>query len=216
VDGSRVFIAARDSLALEPGDVVTFTLGKRKMASGTLERSYDRELAVVRLSSGSLERVRKRERLLVQAERPRLQPLSRLRVGVPATGRSNSLFHCRRVSFRSPLPDSAYRSESQRDGSLLLVRGPGVALQTPWPDTLLIRFFDDAADQEIALERGELDAAVWWPGELSRHMRAQSRWQSHFSGAKGLPVLSTPALRPHIRAIGPDALAGALDCADRP
>ena len=41
-----------------------------------------------------------------------------------------------------------------------------------WPDTLIVRTFGDAADQEIAFERGELDVAVFWPGERSARLRA--------------------------------------------
>jgi hypothetical protein len=50
------------------------------------------------------------------------------------------------------------------------------APKPPEPDTLQVRLFDDAADEEIALERGELDAAVFWPGEASNHIRESMRW----------------------------------------
>jgi hypothetical protein len=63
-----------------------------------------------------------------------------------------------------------------------LVRDPVSVLDAPWPDTLLVRLFDEAADEEIALERGELDAAVFWPGEVSSHLREQPLWRDYLSG----------------------------------
>jgi hypothetical protein len=58
------------------------------------------------------------------------------------------------------------------------------------PDTLLVRAFDDATDEEIALERGELDVAVFWPGEVSARMRADARFGGPELGLRGRGVLA--------------------------
>ena len=164
------------------------------MASGAVARVFDGEMAVVTLSSGSLASVKKRERLEVLAERPQLPRLPALRVGYPAASRSNLLFACERVALLPRLPAGAYRTEARSDRWSRLTRDPRVQLPTPWPDTLVVRFFDDGDDEEIALERGELDVAVFWPGELSRHMREQSRWAEPLYGtrARGLVVAAEP------------------------
>jgi hypothetical protein len=60
---------------------------------------------------------------------------------------------------------------------------------TSGPDTLLVRTFTDAADQEIALERGEVDVAVFWPGEPSARMRADPRWRGFARGIRAGDVL---------------------------
>jgi len=86
-------------------------------------------------------------------------------VGVPGPERPNLLFACDGTSLEPPAAAS-YREESARGGTRRLVRPPGAAA-SPWPDTLVVRRFADPADEEIALERGELDAAVFWPGEVS-------------------------------------------------
>jgi hypothetical protein len=57
------------------------------------------------------------------------------------------------------------------------------------PDTLLVRLFADAADEEIALERGELDVAVFWPGELTSRMRSDARWRDAARGVRAHGVL---------------------------
>jgi hypothetical protein len=50
--------------------------------------------------------------------------------------------------------------------------------------------FDDAADQEIALERGDVDVAIFWPGELSTRMRNDARWGGAIMGIRGPDVLA--------------------------
>jgi hypothetical protein len=55
-------------------------------------------------------------------------------------------------------------------------RDSTLVLGAPWPHRLEARRFDDVADEEIALERGEIDVAVFWPGELSARLRSDPRW----------------------------------------
>jgi len=99
------------------------------------------------------------------------------------------------------VPPGFYRRDIDSGRSLRLVRAPSrdrpesetstpVAARAPWPDTLSIRFFDDAADEEIALERGELDVAVFWPGELSSQVRDHPRWQGFEYGTRSRGVVA--------------------------
>jgi hypothetical protein len=51
--------------------------------------------------------------------------------------------------------------------------------------------YDDAADEEIAVQRGEVDVALFWPGELSPRLRTDPRWSSHPGvGERGRVVAS--------------------------
>ena len=61
------------------------------------------------------------------------------------------------------------------------------------PDTLTVRAFDDATDEEIAFERGELDVAVFWPGELSARMRSDARYRDPELGLRARGVLACVA-----------------------
>ena len=46
--------------------------------------------------------------------------------------------------------------------------------------------FDDAVDEGIAIERGELDLAVFWPGEASSRLRTAPPWGTMVYGARGV------------------------------
>ncbi|HEY7698210.1 MAG TPA: hypothetical protein VIE88_07320, partial [Vicinamibacteria bacterium] len=76
----------------------------------------------------------------------------------------------------------AFKAEAIDERSARLLRDPAYSVAWSWPDTLLIRFFDEVADEEIALERGDVDAAIFWPGEASPHIRTAMDWQSGPSG----------------------------------
>jgi hypothetical protein len=188
VRDGRVYLALPDSAVLEPGQLVSFVLRKRQIAAGEILRVFDREMAVATLRSGSLERVKKLDRVRVLAERGRPAALPMLRVGYPSQKRVNLLFECGEPAMRPPLPDSIYRTEVLNERSARLVREREF-VGVPWPDTLLVRDFDEAADEEIALERGELDAAVFWPGEMSSHLREQPRWRDPLTATMGHGVV---------------------------
>jgi hypothetical protein len=191
VRGDDVYLAASDSIAVGIGTLLTLVSRGKVLGTAKVARVFDRELAVARLTSGSLRDVNDMRRVRVLAERaesPRL-----LRVGYPSRARSNLLFSCGRMPFNRTWQLSDHRLEETTKVHRLTMPGPfGQRLlgegQIPWPDTLEIRLFDDAADQEIALERGELDVAVFWPGELSTHMRERPRWKDRLAGtmARGL------------------------------
>ncbi len=184
----KAYLASNDPLPLVEGDVLRFYDGKRVAAEGAVSSVFDGTLAIARIKSGSLDQVKKLDRLRVTAEHPKLRPVDVLRIGIPS--RTNLLFACGTPSVRSPLPRAAYRAEAISVRSFVLTRDKSDASTGQWPDTLLVRLFDEATDQEIALERGELDAAVFWPGELSTQMRESPRWRDFSYGGRSKVVLS--------------------------
>jgi hypothetical protein len=184
----KAYLASHETLTIVEGDVLKFYDGKKVAAEGTVSNVLDGTLAIARIKSGSLDQVKKLDRLRVTTERPKLRPLDVMRIGIPS--RSNLLFACGTPSVRSPLPRAAYRGEAISVRSFVLARDKTDASTGQWPDTLLVRLFDEATDQEIALERGELDAAVFWPGELSTQMRENPRWRDFSYGSRSKVVLS--------------------------
>jgi hypothetical protein len=205
---SRVYLALADSSSVRVGDRVDFRLRGRELAAGTATRVLG-ELAVVEISAGSIAKVHKLDRLEVSAQRANLASRARLRLGYPAATRSTLWFACERVDFLPPLPTGAYRLGASSERERRAVRDPSVLVGAPWPDTLVAHFFDDADDEEIALERGDLDVAVFWPGELSRHMREQSRWQGHLwaTRSRGIVVARGLAASSTESAVAPDSAA---------
>ena len=184
----RAYLASNDPLPLVEGDVLKFYDGKKVAAEGAVSNVFDGTLAIARVKSGSLDQMKKLDRLRVTAEHPHLRPVDVMRIGIPS--RSNLLFACGTPSVRSPLPRAAYRGEAISMRSFVLARDKSDESTAQWPDTLLVRLFDESTDQEIALERGELDAAVFWPGELSTQMRESPRWRDFSYGARSRVVLS--------------------------
>ncbi len=189
----RAYVASAEALAIVEGDVLTFYDGKKVAAQGPVTNIFDGTLAIARLKSGSLDPVKKLDRLRIVAEHPKLRPVDVLRIGIPS--RSNLLFACATPSVRSPLPRAAFRGEAISVRSFILARDKSDGATAQWPDTLLVRLFDEETDEEIALERGELDVAVFWPGELSTHMREDPRWRDFFYGTRARGMLA--ALVPH-------------------
>jgi hypothetical protein len=125
-------------------------------------------------------------------------PLARvatLRVGLPAAGRSCLLFTCDKAANDLPprIGSSPYGRDALDPSGRRWLRLPGDFSDSAGalaPDTLLVRAFDDATDEEIALERGELDVAVFWPGEVSARMRADARFGSPELGLRARGVLA--------------------------
>ena len=176
----RVYLAASDS-SVVPGTHLTFLSRGRTIGTGTIERIVDGELVVARLDTGSLASEKKLEKIGVLAEPPALPRLPVLRVGYPASGRSAPWWGCRPTTLRPPTPLEVSVADGSNDRSWRWVRTTSVrVLPEHWPDTVVVRLFDEAADEEIALERGEIDAAVFWPGELSTHMRERPEFPGPF------------------------------------
>ena len=217
------YVASRDSLALAPFMRLAFTSKGRPVASGEVERLVDAGMAVVRITSGSLEGVKRLDRLRVVVEQP--NPPRRLRVGFPSEQRPDPLSPCGRLRLDPPLAPGSYRMDIA-EGGYRVTAEPGVARGIPWPETLVVRMFDDAADQEIALERGEIDLAVFRPGELSAHMRDHPRWKDPLTGVPAHgpmgsipgpsplehPVLSEPRFRPYLSSIGASVMVNLFAC----
>jgi hypothetical protein len=98
-----------------------------------------------------------------------------LRVGFPAGTRANLAVSCRSMSLALPLAANEFRADTLGADGVRFVRISRWSAGPPWPDTLIARRFAESADEEIALERGELDVAVFWPGEPSAHARDDAR-----------------------------------------
>ena len=181
----RVYLVAPDSIPLIPGDLLTFTDRKKPIASGEVTERLARDLVAAQVTLGSLERVRRLDRVRLASERPPIKPRPLLRIGFP--GRANLLFDCTRSA---PGTGNGYRTDSLAANSYRLVRGEAAA---PWPGTILVRLYGESADQEIALERGELDVAVFWPGEASSRLRSDPRWQGLvYGGPRGALAAIAP------------------------
>jgi hypothetical protein len=143
-----------------------------------------------------LKKVKHLDRLAITAAPPVIRGLPLLRLGYPAPGRKNLLFDCSGQSLRAPVLLGAYKPETLSGQTYRLVRDSTITVSAPWPDTLLIRLYDEVADEEIALERGDLDAAIFWPGEASTHIRDAMRWQGRPSGRPVRSLLAVSALGP--------------------
>ena len=199
VSGDRVYVASADSIAQEPGAVLTFVEGRTRVATAEVTEVFHAELIAARLTAGSLKKVKRLDRLQVMCGPPEVRPPSVLRVGYPAHGRKHPLIDCPRQTPDSSALQGAYELEAIDGRSFRMVRDPSYSVARSWPDTLLIRLFDDAADEEIALERGDLHVAVFWPGEASPHIRAAMGWQSGASGRWAGCFLATTEWRAAVR-----------------
>jgi hypothetical protein len=168
--GPRAYVAWSDSVKPAPGDTVAFVRGGRKVAWGEIAAVVDGEMLMVRLSAGTLERAGRIDRLRVVHARRSDASRTRLRVGYPSPARRTLLFACDDTR-PDPGPGSPYQPAGASEGWECLVRRAWIPAGPGLPDTLLARSFDDATDEEIALERGDLDVALFWPGEMSTRLR---------------------------------------------
>ena len=185
----RVYIASHDSSALAEGDRLTFLYRGEPVAAGEVARVLDGEIAAARLTSGSLARIAQLERVRVVAEPALPRTTPRLRIGYPSHRRANLLFTCAGDSLAPPA-SAGYRPAPATGDETRLVRDANAGTRTPWPDTLIVRLYDESADEEIALERGEIDVAVFWPGELSPHMRSSRMWQEPLFGVRSRGLIA--------------------------
>lgn len=168
--GDRAYLVARDSVWVSVGSSLRFFEKKKEIAAGVVTLIEDSTLVVARITSGSLARVKHLDRIRVDAEPGASAKRTALRVGYPSAARIQPFFECRRMVLGPPV---GFRAETLSKREFQLVRMQASERE---PDTLLVRLFDDAADEEIALERGELDVAVFWPGEASAHIREAMHW----------------------------------------
>jgi hypothetical protein len=187
VHGGRAYVASNETLPIQTGDLLTFYDGKKMAGAGKVSSVMDGTLDVARMKSGYLDQVKKLDKLRIMAERPKLRPVDALRIGIPS--RSSTLFACGTPSVKSPLPRAAFSGEAMSSRSFILARDKSDPSTAQWPDTLYVRLFDESTDEEIGLERGELDVAVFWPGELSTHMREDPKWKDFAYGTRPRSIL---------------------------
>jgi hypothetical protein len=178
-----------DSGSLRPGTTLTFRRGRNTVATAVVDRVLESRVTRARLASGSLEREKRLGRLRVSAVEPVVEQAGVLRVGVPAMERGNLLFRCAPFALEPRLAGATHDVDTLARNLLRLRRSPPQPGDGA-PDTLLVRLFADAADQEIALERGELDVALFWPGEGSPRLRADPRFQGAPLGLRARGVIA--------------------------
>lgn len=174
IQGNRAYIASDDSLPLLPGSRLEFRYRHKIIAHGEVEAVYEDELVAAGVI-GSFEKVKRLDQVEITALP--FQPPSSIRIGYPAAGRGCLLFNCTQLTPDSTILGSAYRPESLGVTSVRFVRTSQPAIAAAWPDTLLVRFFSEATDEEIALEREDIDVGVFWPGEASSHIREVMGWK---------------------------------------
>ena len=193
--GDRIYLAAPDSLKLEAGTVLTFQDKKKTVATGEVLSVFEQTFVLAKLTSGSFKKIKHPDRLAVLAEARRPKAPAKLRVGYPSSKRPTLFFTC--DSLGIDLPSAGFGAVQSSDHVYQLTRNTDVPHTSLWPDTLIVRFFDDAADEEIALERNEIDAAVFWPGEPSRHIRDKLRWSGEPSGLRQRGIVAALFLAFH-------------------
>jgi hypothetical protein len=214
--GDAWYVAMRDSGALVPGTIVRVLEHGKEQASGEVTRVLDGRLASVRWTNGVIRERAKPERLEVRLEPPVVRPLPRLRVGVPASERPGPV-QCEATIRATGLPCTYFAVMPITGDGIPLVRS-GAPCPAPWPDTLVLRSFIDRADEEIALERGEIDVAVFWPGEPSSRLRERPGLLLAGTCSRGVVVAIgvpadtaiAPALRSEAAAMNAELFRGDL------
>jgi hypothetical protein len=208
--GSLAYVAPIDSPGFTPGDRVVFSLKRDTIATGSVTRVDPGGLALATLVSGALGDVKHLDRVSVFRESLAVPKPHSLTIGCPSPDRATVLFACGSGPIRPATRPAGYSLASLGAHVHRLVCD---STATPWPDTLTLRAFDDVSDEEIAMERGELDVALFWPGELSAHMREQPRWQGYRLGTRSRGVLVATAVAAGTRAPGVARTPTAADSA---
>lgn len=193
--GGRLYVLASDSGAIAPRMRVRVLEKHREVARGEVTSVLDGVLASVALTSGGVRARAKLDRLEVIVEPAEPRAIATLRIGLPAASRTGLVPSCATSRLDAAALPRAYRAETLAVDAIRLVAADSAVAEVAWPETLLVRFFGDRADAEIALERGELEVAVFWPGEPSARARASAFGRDAFRGTRTRGVLvanSTP------------------------
>ncbi len=207
--GDRLYVASADSGSIAPGMTVRVFDREREIAVGQVTGVLDGVLASVRLTRGLIDSDARLERLhLVLEPAPLLAPLS-LRIGLPAPGRGGLAASCADARLDLAALPRAYRAETLGVETYRLLAADSVQSVPAWPETLFVRMFGDRADEEIALERGELDVAVFWPGEPSARLRQEASGYEtlHGNRARGVLAAIAPPDSSLALALAPDMAA---------
>lgn len=209
--GSRLYVAVADSGALAPRMLVRVFDRDREVARGEVVGVLDGLVAGVRLEAPLDPRARL-DRLDVLLEPAPARRVATLRVGLPASARRALAPPCAAARLDATALPRAYREETLGAGVVRLVAADSAAVPADsaaaaaWPDTLLVRTFADRADEEIALERGELDVAIFWPGEPSARLRDRASGFELLHGLRGRGAIvadvfsGSPEAKSHLRA----------------
>jgi hypothetical protein len=184
------YIASHDSLDVAPGDSVWFKSHGKPIAVGIVARTHEDGWAKIDLSMGSLADARL-DRVSVEIVHPLLRPMAGLRIGFPSAKRIGSYFACRAIGIRPPGPPGLF-VEYRFDSKTVMQRVSEENGGALWPESISPLAFDERSDEEIALERGDLDVALFSPGELSSLLRSDPRWAGSPSGhlARGIFALT--------------------------
>lgn len=189
VHGDRAYVAAEDSAAWAPGKRVAVLHDADTAAVGVITGVLDGRLTSVLLTRGTIDPSRPLAYWSVEVERSSLVAPTLLRIGLPAHARGNLLLACSQVSLDTAFAAQGYRIERLGAAAYRAVRDTSARIDAPWPDTLLLRLHPDATDQAIALERGELDVAVFWPGECPQRLREHATWGDALIGVRSRGML---------------------------
>ncbi|HET7498159.1 MAG TPA: hypothetical protein VFM00_07645 [Candidatus Eisenbacteria bacterium] len=191
----HVYVALADGAAVVEGDSARFEERGKPLGRGRVAEVVRGEVAVVAVPPGAFERVNKLDRIRVAFTRAGASRPPSLRVALPAGGRRNLAVPCAAGSDGLPVLPQDLRgyvlNERERSERPLRLRpDPHAVPPEGWPDTLIVSFFESVTDEEIALERGDVDVAVFWPGELSRRMREDARWKGAPRGLRSRGVIA--------------------------
>jgi hypothetical protein len=198
LSGDRLYLASVDSVALESGTRLTITKHGKPVANAWIERVVDGHLIAARTLEVNARALRKPDGLEVRVSPASPAAPATLRVGIPGRERPHPLAPCAGDSLALPAALAGWHADAPGAREVRYVRPPGPASDehaVRWPDTLRVVRFAESTDEEIALERGELDVGVFWPGELSAAMRQGPLGAPLLSGARAHEALAI-ALEP--------------------
>jgi len=227
IEGDRAYLAARDSGAWAIGERVAVLRGADTAAVGEITGVLDGHLAAMRVMRGAIDASRPLAEWHVVMAPAVLAAPRLLRIGLPSHARGNLLLACAQVSLDTAFASHGYRTERLSAHAFRAVRDSLARDGAPWPDTLLLRLHPDATDQAIALERGEIDVAVYWPGECPPRLRRHATWGDALVGLRSRGVLAAqppPGIRAGalpgddapLRATIEDVFAGDLQAIESP
>jgi len=209
-EGDRFYVASPDSGAIATGMVVRVLDRGREIARGEATRVIDGRMASVRITGGVLGKDGRLDRLEVRIDPAAPMESRALRLGFPAPSRSGLAFACADAGLDLTALPRAYLAETLGVDSFRLLAADSGRVAMSWPETLLVRLYGDRADEEIALERGELDVAVFWPGEPSARLRESASGFETLLGDRGRGVLAAlvaPQDSTQTKRIAPDMAA---------
>jgi hypothetical protein len=224
--GPDLYVLLADSAQATAGDTLILWEGSKERARASVWSVVRGGLAIAILSPGAYDiaRAKRLEKLLVTVAKSAVARPASWRIGFPSRERSAPLRPCDDWRFQSPrgggAPPYFVEAVDRRRVRFLRDRSrAGEGEAAAWPDTIVVHLFDEAADEEIALERGDVDAAIFWTGELSSRLRGDARWLTEVEPVAGdsrRSLLAPVASRRLIAAIGASPLYTLHDCAPPP